>query len=118
MNCKYCRNLCFVTYKREDVFAGFDTDAAGDNGKEIMEIVDKLHRDKLSLNPLMLLSTWRDNVKMMKKLLELGADPRCKDNEGRTCLHLAANNDSVEAVEILIKHKVRKHLQSGLLGFY
>lgn len=100
------------------MFAGFDTDAGGDNGKEIMEIVDKLHRDKLSLNPLMLLSTWRDNVKMMKKLLELGADPRCKDNEGRTCLHLAANNDSVEAVEILIKHKVRKHLQSGLLGFY
>ena len=43
---------------------------------------------------------------LMTKLLELGADPKCKDGEGRTCLHLAANNDSSAAVEILMKEKV------------
>ena len=43
---------------------------------------------------------------MMARLLEMGADPRCQDGEGRTCLHLAANNDSRAAAEILIKMKV------------
>ena len=43
---------------------------------------------------------------MMARLLEMGAAPRCQDGEGRTCLHLAANNDSRAAAEILIKMKV------------
>ena len=97
-----CRNLCFVTYKREDLFNLFD---CGDN-KEIVDIAVKVKEDKLSLNPLMLLSTWKDRPVLMTKMLELGADPKCKDGEGRTCLHLAANNDSSAAVEILMKEKV------------
>lgn len=97
-----CRNLCFVTYKREDLFNLFD---GGDN-KEIVDIAVKVKEDKLSLNPLMLLSTWKDRPALMTKMLELGADPKCKDGEGRTCLHLAANNDSSAAVEILMKEKV------------
>ena len=97
-----CRNLCFVTYKREDLFNLFD----GGENKEIVDIAVKVKEDKLSLNPLLLLSTWRDRTVVMTKLLELGADPKCKDGEGRTCLHLAANNDSSAAVEILMKEKV------------
>ena len=77
----------------------------GDN-KDIVDIAVKVKEDKLSLNPLLLLSTWRDRTVVMTKLLELGADPKCKDGEGRTCLHLAANNDSSAAVEILMKEKV------------
>ena len=48
----------------------------------------------------------RHTAAMMARLLEMGADPRCQDGEGRTCLHLAANNDSRAAAEILIKMKV------------
>ena len=96
------RNLCFVTYKREDLFNVFD----GGDIKEILEIAVKVNEDKLSLNPLLLLSTWKDNTIVMTKLLEMGADPRSKDGEGRTCLHFAANNDSSAAVEILMKEKV------------
>ena len=47
----------------------------------------------------------------MTKLIELGGDPACRDNEGRSCLHLAANNDSPSAVRILLQYKVRE-LQS------
>ena len=97
-----CRNLCFVTYKREDLFNLFD---GGDN-KDIVDIAVKVKEDKLSLNPLLLLSTWKDSPVLMTKMLEMGADPKCKDGEGRTCLHLAANNDSTAAVEILMKEKV------------
>ena len=78
----------------------------GGDIKEIVEIAVKVNDDKLSLNPLLLLSTWKDNTTAMAKLLQMGADPQCRDAEGRTCLHLAANNDSVAAVEILLDHKV------------
>ena len=110
LNHKYCRNLCFVTYKREDVFNVFE----GGDDKEIMEMLDKLYQDKQSLKPVMLLTTWRNNTRVMRRLLELGADPACQDNEGRTCLHLAANNDSVEAVQILISHKVKQFFKVSL----
>ena len=114
-----CRNLCFVTYKREDLFSVWDSGDA----REMAAVAARLALDKLSLNPLLLLSTWKDNTgtrgtcrpgqhltlataAMMARLLEMGADPRCQDGEGRTCLHLAANNDSRAAAEILIKMKV------------
>ena len=42
----------------------------------------------------------------MTKLIELGGDPACRDNDGRSCLHLAANNDSASAVRILLQYKV------------
>ena len=42
----------------------------------------------------------------MTILLEMGADPNARDHEWRTCLHLAANNDSVPAVKLLLKYKV------------
>ena len=43
---------------------------------------------------------------------KLGGDPSCRDNEGRSCLHLAANNDSASAARILIQHKVRWFLST------
>ena len=52
------------------------------------------------------LSPRKDKTCLMTKLIELGGDPACRDNEGRSCLHLAANNDSVSAVRILLQHKV------------
>ena len=54
----------------------------------------------------------KDQTCLMTKLIELGGDPACGDNEGRSCLHLAANNDSPSAVRILLQYKVRElHLQ-------
>ena len=48
------RNLCYVTYKREDVFNVVD----GGDMREMMELAEKLKAERLSLNPLLLLSTW------------------------------------------------------------
>ena len=48
----------------------------------------------------------KDKTCLMAKLIELGGDPACGDNEGRSCLHLAANNDSASAVRILLQYKV------------
>ena len=48
----------------------------------------------------------KDKTCLMAKLIELGGDPACGDNEGRSCLHLAANNDSPSAVRILLQYKV------------
>ena len=49
----------------------------------------------------------KDQTCLMTRLIELGGDPACGDNEGRSCLHLAANNDSASAVRILLQYKVR-----------
>ena len=48
------RNLCYVTYKREDVFNVVD----GGDMREMVELAEKLKTERLSLNPLLLLSTW------------------------------------------------------------
>ena len=48
------RNLCYVTYKREDVFNVVD----GGDMREMLEMAEKLKGERLSLNPLLLLSTW------------------------------------------------------------
>ena len=53
-----CRNLCFVTYKREDLFSVWDSGDA----REMAAVAARLALDKLSLNPLLLLSTWKDNT--------------------------------------------------------
>ena len=92
-----------MTYKREDYFNVIDN---GDT-KEIANIVEKAQQDKLSLNPMILLATWKDDLDTMTSLLQLGADPVTRDHEWRTCLHLAANNDSTLAVKLLLEHKVR-----------
>ena len=55
---------------------------------------------------MMILSARKDKTCLMTKLIELGGDPSCRDNEGRSCLHLAANNDSASAARILIQNKV------------
>ena len=91
-----------MTYKREDYFNIIDN---GDT-KEISDIVEKAQKDKLSLNPLLLLATWKDDLDTMTSLLRMGADPVTRDHEWRTCLHLAANNDSILAVKLLLEHKV------------
>jgi ankyrin repeat protein len=79
-----------------------------DNGdpKEISDIAKKLHNDKFSLNPILLLTTWKDDLDTMTITLQMGADPNARDHEWRTCLHLAANNDSVPAVKLLLEYKV------------
>ena len=56
---------------------------------------------------MMMASVRKDKTCLMSRLIELGGDPSCRDNEGRSCLHLAANNDSISAARILIQHKVR-----------
>ena len=56
---------------------------------------------------MMMASVRKDKTCLMSRLIELGGDPSCRDNEGRSCLHLAANNDSASAARILIQHKVR-----------
>ena len=58
-------------------------------------------------------SARKDKTCLMTKLIELGGDPACRDNEGRSCLHLAANNDSVSAVRILLQHKVSEVIISN-----
>ena len=57
---------------------------------------------------MMMVSVRKDKTCLMSRLIELGGDPSCRDNEGRSCLHLAANNDSASAARILIQHKVRR----------
>ena len=54
------------------------------------------------------MSVRKDKTSLMSKLIELGGEPACRDNEGRSCLHLAANNDSASAARILLQHKVRR----------
>ena len=56
----------------------------------------------------MRMSVRKDKTSLMSKLIELGGEPACRDNEGRSCLHLAANNDSASAARILLQHKVRR----------
>ena len=48
------RNLCYVTYKREDVFNVVD----GGDMREMLDLAEKLKKEKMSLNPVLLLSTW------------------------------------------------------------
>ena len=55
----------------------------------------------------------KDQTCLMTKLIELGGDPACGDNEGRSCLHLAANNDSPSAVRILLQYKVRTFVRTS-----
>ena len=43
-----------MTYKREDVFNVVD----GGDLREMLDLAEKLKREKLSLNPVLLLSTW------------------------------------------------------------
>ena len=98
----HCRNMCYVTYQREDVFHIVD----GGDTQEILTLATKLHGERFSLQPLLLLATWKDNLATMSTLLSMGAEPTARDQEGRTCLHLAANNDSVPAVKLLLENKV------------
>ena len=58
----------------------------------------------------------KDKTCLMAKLIELGGDPACGDNEGRSCLHLAANNDSPSAVRILLQYKVRSQISRDCCG--
>ena len=53
-NLYFPRNLCYVTYKREDVFNVVES---GDL-REMLDLAEKLKKEKLSLNPVLLLSTW------------------------------------------------------------
>ena len=55
----------------------------------------------------------KDQTCLMTRLIELGGDPACGDNEGRSCLHLAANNDSASAVRILLQYKVRTFVMTS-----
>lgn len=41
------------------------------------------------------------NADMVRKLLEMGADPRAKDLEGNSSLHLAAANNQLGILKIL-----------------
>ena len=50
----FSRNLCYITYKREDVFNVVD----GGDLREMLDLAEKLKTEKLSLNPVLLLSTW------------------------------------------------------------
>ena len=43
-----------MTYKREDVFNVVE----GGDLREMLDLAEKLKREKLSLNPVLLLSTW------------------------------------------------------------
>jgi ankyrin repeat protein len=52
-------------------------------------------------------AAWRDDLASLALLLACGASPAlARDHEGRTCLHLAASNDSVAAVTALLECKV------------
>ena len=66
------------------------------------------------------MSVRKDKTSLMSKLIELGGEPACRDNEGRSCLHLAANNDSASAARILLQHKVRRgniHTDQQVTGY-
>ena len=43
------------------------------------------------------------DVKAVKTLLQLGADPMLKDEDGWTCLHWAAFHRNVGAVEVMME---------------
>lgn len=63
--------------------------------------------DFSSLNPLssnsLNLAARNNDVKNVRQLLKK-INPNCVDNRGWTCLHEAANSDSYECLELIIKH--------------
>ena len=44
------------------------------------------------------------DVKVVNKLLKLGADPMMKDEDGWNCLHWAAYHSNVGAVEVMMEN--------------
>jgi len=49
-------------------------------------------------------ASFRGNVKLIKYLTRNGADPRITDNEGRTVLHVAVQNEQVDSIYYFIKN--------------
>jgi len=63
--------------------------------------------DKLrtAIEPILLTAASRSNdYKMVKALLSSGTDPGSTDLDGRTALHIAAEEDNMEIAELLLAH--------------
>lgn len=52
---------------------------------------------------------------MVHLLLQYGADPNIKDHMGKTCLHYAAEGNSLKTVQLLVRFKARVN-ETDLFG--
>jgi len=63
------------------------------------KVTKKNHRGETALQ----CAAIKGNIRLVRKLLRLGADPNCKDNAGWTPLHEACNRGNSSVAQLLIK---------------
>lgn len=66
-----------------------------------METIETLNRER---SPVLVMWTERGHIRAVRRLLELGADPNCRDENGSTPLHQAAWHANADGVRLLLKH--------------
>jgi len=70
----------------------------------LLEIGAKIDcRDKDNETPLMM-AVRKNNTAVVKELMRLGADITLKDADDRTCMYIAAEEDCLETLELLLNH--------------
>ena len=81
--------------------------------EDIIKLIESYHSNKkLELDGLLLIACWKGTEKVIKKLLELGANKDAKSLLGTTPIMCLAERDWVEMVEYFIKIEADLRIRS------